>query len=174
MLRARYALALILSVGMIGGAEASMKQTQLGALGDGSSGSVSNLFLSEDTFQDTVDFSLSSMSTISGFITAIRLEDANWRLTSGSTTISSGAFGTGSYSFADLAPGAYSISIFGGSQFISGYSASYAVSAVSAVPEAQTWLMILIGLGLVAFQLQRKHKTLPLQYLIEPEPRLQA
>jgi len=167
MMRARWLIALVLSVGMIGAASATMKQTQLGALDDGSQGTVSNLFGSAGTFNDTIDFSLSSMSTISGFVTAIRLVDANWKLTSGSTTLGSGVFETGGYSFADLAPGAYTVSIFGGSRFISGYSATYAVSAV---PEAQTWLMILVGLGLVAFQLRRKHKTLPHQALAEPGP----
>src|SRR5262245_31345291 len=133
MIRARCALALILCLGMIGGAEATMKQTQLGTLGDGDQGIVSNLFGNAGSFQDTIDFNLSSMSTITGFVLAVRLVDANWKLTSGSNTIGSGSFRSGNYSFADLAPGTYSMSIFGGNRLISGYAATYAVSAV---PEA--------------------------------------
>ena len=33
--------------------------------------------------------------------------------------------------------------------------------AVSAVPEADTWVMLVIGAGLVGFQLRRKHQSLP-------------
>lgn len=170
MMRARWALALILSVGIIGSAEATMKQTHLGALGDGSNGFIANLFGSAGTFEDTIDFSLSARSSISGIVLAAGLVNASWKLTSGGNTLGSGGFGTGVYSFADLAPGAYSVSIFGSNQLFSGYVANYAVNAVSAVPEAQTWLMILIGLGLVAFQLRRKHNTLPHHALAEPEP----
>ena len=70
----------------------------------------------------------------------------------------------GTYSFADLAPGSYSMSIFGSAQAISGYIATYRV-AVAAVPELETWLMLIIGLALAGYQLHRKQKTLGLQGL---------
>lgn len=170
MLRVRVVLAFLVSLGMISAASATMKQTELGALAGGDSGYVANLFGSAGTFRDTINFSLTSASSIRADVFATRLTDVSWSLTSGSTLFGSGVFESGRYSFADLAPGAYTVSIFGRNRFASSYIARYAVTAV---PEAQTWLMILIGLGLVAFQLRRKHKGLR-QPQIAPQLALQG
>lgn len=158
--------ALVLSTGLLGTANAAIKETSLGTLSDGQAGLVGNFFSSVDTFTETFHFTLSSMSTISGWVSTSGLSDASWTLSSGGTTLASGAFGNGLYSFSHLAPGAYTASIFGTSAFNSGYLAQYAVTAV---PEAETWLMIAIGFGLVAFQLHRKHKTLR-QRALEDSP----
>jgi hypothetical protein len=78
--------------------------------------------------------------------------------------LAGGALTLGKYTFADLAPGCYAVAIFGTAKFLSGYAATYRVS-VAAVPEIETWLMLLIGLGLAAYQLHRKQKTLGQQVL---------
>ena len=52
---------------------------------------------------------------------------------------------------------------------LSGYVATYRV-AVAAVPEPETWLMLVIGLGLAAYQLHRKQKSLGLQALRDESP----
>jgi hypothetical protein len=148
--------------GFIGAAGAvTHKVDDLGALGGGDSGFIGNGFGSAGSFSDLVNFSLTGRSGISGFVAAMGI-NANFALDFGATTIASGLFADGQYSFADLAPGNYSLSIFGANSTFGGYIASYNVAAV---PEAETWLMIIIGLGLVAFQLQRKQKSLRHQSL---------
>jgi hypothetical protein len=157
-------LGALLCLAMIGTAGASTKQTNLGALSNGDFGIVGNAFLSSQSFQDTIHFSLSSTSTISGLVTPIRLVNSTWSLSSGAGAIASGALTFGKYTFADLAPGFYTVSIFGSAKSLSGYAATYRV-AVAAVPELETWLMLVIGFGLAAYQLHRKQKALGQQAL---------
>jgi len=145
-------------------ANASTQLTDLGELGDGDFGLVSNLFIKAQTFEDVINFTLTSTSTINGFVTPFRLQSANWSLSSSAGVLDGGALTLGRYSFADLTPGSYSVSIFGTSRAFGFYSASYRV-AVAAVPEMETWLMLAIGAGLVAFQLHRKQKALGNQAL---------
>jgi len=61
---------------------------------------------------------------------------------------------------ASLGPGTYSLDFFG-SKLAKG-SASYHFS-VLAVPEADTWAMMVLGGALVGYQLRRKHRLLPRQ-----------
>jgi hypothetical protein len=145
-------------------ANASTHITNLGELEDGDFGLVANLFTRAETFEDIINFTLTSTSTITGFVTPFRLESANWSLSSSSGILDGGALTLGSYSFADLTPGSYSVSIFGDSRAFGFYAASYRV-AVAAVPEMETWLMLAIGAALVAFQLHRKQKALGQQAL---------
>jgi hypothetical protein len=157
--------AVILMFGAIGSVNATVKTTELGALADGDSGFISNGFGSAGSFADLVTFSLDTTSTISGWAAAFRLvPDVSYVLHSltSNLDIAGGSFSTGNYSFADLAPGSYQLSIAGHNRLFSGYTAFYSVAAV---PEPETWLMIVIGLGLVAFQLQRKQKSLQQQSL---------
>ncbi len=140
-------------------ANASTHYTNLGSLSNNDFGLVAGLFTRHESFENIVNFTLTNTSTISGFFTPFRLQSANWSLSSSSGVLGSGALSLGQYSFADLAPGSYSLSIFGDSKPFGFYSASYRV-AVAAVPELETWLMLLIGAGLVAFQLHRKQKSL--------------
>lgn len=158
----RMFLALVLSLGLAGVANATThKIDDLGALNDGSFGYIANGFGSAGSFSDMVNFTLNTSSRLSGLVAAMGL-DANFALQFGPTTIASGAFETGQYSFADLAPGNYVLSIFGTNNTFGAYTATYNVAAV---PEAETWLMIIVGLGLVAFQLQRRQRTLRQQTL---------
>jgi hypothetical protein len=160
----KVALAALLCFALIGSAGATTKVTNLGTLENGDFGIVSNAFLLPQSFQDTINFTLTSNSTISGIVVPWRLICASWSLSSTMGEIASGALAFGRYTFADLAPGSYSVSIFGKSRALGGYAASYKV-AVAAVPEIETWLMLLIGVGLAAYQLHRKQKTLGLQVL---------
>jgi len=151
---------LIMSFALIGTASAATKTTNLGSLKDGDFGLVDNAFLLKQSFADTVNFTLTSKASISGTFLPIRLLDAGyslWSTTMGQ--ISAGALSFGHYSFADLAPGSYSVSIFGTSRALGAYAATYHV-AVAAVPELETWLMLIIGAALLAYQLNRKHKAL--------------
>ena len=154
----------LLCLTLIGTAGASTKRTNLGALSDGDFGIVGNAFAFSQSFQDTIHFTLASTSTISGLIAPVRLTSANWSLSNAMGAMADGALTPGKYTFADLAPGSYTVAIFGTAKYLSGYAATYRVS-VAAVPEIETWLMLLIGLGLAAYQLHRKQKALGQQVL---------
>ena len=152
-------LGAFLCLAMIGTAGASARHTNLGALSNGDFGIVGNAFVSAQSFQDTIQFSLSSTSTISGLVTPVRLINSTWSLSNALGAITGGALTPGKYTFADLAPGFYTVSIFGTANSLSGYAATYRV-AVAAVPEIETWLMLVIGFGLAGYQLHRKQKAL--------------
>lgn len=160
-------LGALLSLALMATANAGTRITSLGSVEDGDFSFVSNFFFGNQSFNDTINFTLTQTATISGFILPINLVDAGYTLASTISTIASGPLVAGSYSFADLAPGSYSFSLFGSSRFIGGYVATYRV-AVAAVPELETWLMLVIGAGLVAFQLHRKQKALGQQALHDP------
>ncbi|MET0497401.1 MAG: FxDxF family PEP-CTERM protein [Steroidobacteraceae bacterium] len=156
----------ILSCGFIGTVNATVKTTELGALQDGDFGFIANGFGSAGSFADVITFSLGSTSNISGWSNSFRLmPDVTYVLRSltANLDVAMGAFSSGSYSFEDLAPGNYSLGISGSNRLFGGYAAFYSVAAV---PEPETWLMIVIGMGLVAFQLQRKQKSLRQQSLL--------
>ena len=63
------------------------------------------------------------------------------------------------YSFDDLAAGKYRFDVDG----LTGGRKGLWVGqmTVGAVPEADTWLMLLVGGGLIAYQLRRKQRALP-------------
>jgi len=168
-MKSRLFVLALLTCAFAGTANAATRTTNLGALSDAEFGVMSNVFFLPQTFQDTFNFTLSATSTVSGVFSPFRLVDAAWNLSSASGAIAGGALSFGSYTFADLAPGSYSLSIFGGARALSGYVATYRV-AVAAVPEPETWLMLVIGLGLAAYQLHRKQKSLGLQALRDESP----
>ncbi len=163
MILKKLILTAILFTGSIA-ANANTHITNLGTLEDGDFGLVGGLFVKPQSFADIINFTLTSTSSITGFITPFRLQSASWSLSSSSGILDGGALSLGSYSFADLSPGSYSVSIFGDSRAFGFYTASYRV-AVAAVPEMETWLMLIIGAALVAFQLHRKQKALGEQAL---------
>jgi hypothetical protein len=155
----------MLCLALVASANAGTRVTTLGSVNDGDFGFVANIFFGNRTFNDTINFTLTQTATISGFILPINLVGSGFSLASTAATIfSSPLTAATTYSFADLAPGTYSFSIFGTTRFIGGYAATYRV-AVAAVPEMETWLMLIIGVGLVAYQLHRKQKALGLQTL---------
>jgi hypothetical protein len=71
----------------------------------------------------------------------------------------------GTSSFADLTSGRYRFDTLG---FVPGKLGDDVVNIKAAVPAANSWLLLLIGSGLVAYQLRRKQKSLPRQR-IEPQ-----
>jgi len=156
----------LLCLALISPAGASTKRTNLGALANGDFGIVGNAFSLSQSFQDTVHFNLKSASTSSGLIVPVRLVDATWNRSDGMERLAGGALTLGKYTFADLAPSSYTVAIFGTAKYLSGYASTYRVS-VAAVPEIETWLMLLIGLALAAYQLHRKQKALGQQVLID-------
>jgi hypothetical protein len=156
----------LLCLTLIGTAGASTKRTNLGALSDADFGIVGNALAFSPSFQDTVHFNRTRTrtSTISGLVTRVRLTSATSNLSNAMGALAGGALTFGKYTFADLAPGCYTVAIFGTAKYLGGYAATYRV-AVAAVPEIETWLMLLIGLGLAAYQLHRKQKALGQQVL---------
>ena len=143
----------LLCLSLIGATEASTRSTNLGALSDGDFGIVGNAVAFSRSFDDNIHFALSRTTAI-GRVAPVRLVNASW-----SHANPVGAPAPGKYTFADLAPGSYSVAIFGTAKYLSGYAAT------SAVPEVETWVMLLIGLALAAYQLHRKQKTLGQQVL---------
>ena len=102
------------------------------------------------TEQSAVDFTFNSFyDTIkSGFAVQLQEKTAGvW------TTIP-----TASPSFADLSAGKYRWEVAGTTGRQGGFWG--AKMAVTAVPEADVWTMLLIGVGLVGYQLRRKQQSL--------------
>jgi hypothetical protein len=64
-----------------------------------------------------------------------------------------GIFAPGSFTFTAPTAGSYKATVFGTTS-APRYFGSYGLT-VTAVPEAQTWAMMLVGVGLVGFQLRR-------------------
>jgi len=102
------------------------------------------------TEQSAVDFAFKSFYDVSKSSFAVQLQE---RASGVWTTIA-----TASPSFADLSAGKYRWDITGTTGRQSGFWG--AKMAVTAVPEADVWMMLLIGLGLVGYQLRRKQQSL--------------
>jgi hypothetical protein len=102
------------------------------------------------TEQSAVDFTFNSFyDTIkSGF--AVQLQEK----TAGVWT----TLPVANPSFADLSAGKYRWEVSGTTGRQSGFWG--AKMAVTAVPEADVWMMLLIGVGLVGYQLRRKQQSL--------------
>jgi hypothetical protein len=172
-------LAAVLSVGLVSMSHA--KTTDLGSL---SSSSSTQYFFDaglHDHFTDYINFDLASAASLSdGFVFApkikglTKLSDFSLSLQSlqSSSWINLATLGTGpgtfkglTYSFANLAAGSYRLVLdgMGSGHFGGGYIGGFSVAA--ATPEAETWAMLLVGFGLIAYQLRRKQKTLEQQLL---------
>jgi hypothetical protein len=143
-------------------AEASAKTYSLGVLPIGTS--VVGNGEKPGGFADTFKFTLGGVSDVMlAFTSSTGISSLQGLLqekTHGGWTQVGSGFGTSS-SFADLAAGKYRFDVIG---FVPTHYGHYAADiSVSAVPEADTWMMLLIGGGMVAYQLRRKHKSLPRQ-----------
>jgi len=143
----------------------------LGTASDGSYGFGRALNFGE-TFTDYVNFNLDTSADVTSFIKSFDMSIFGFDLI-GIDNFSTGLqkFGGGGYnsiasltsnpaSFDDLlSPGAYRFSVAGtASGFFGGVYRG--TLHVAAVPEADTWVMLLMGLGLVAYQLRRKQRSL--------------
>ena len=67
--------------------------------------------------------------------------------------------GAGNTSFTPTSVGSYTAVVFGDPGDSNGVSLSTFGVTVAAVPEAETWAMMLVGMGLVGWQLRRKVKS---------------
>jgi hypothetical protein len=144
----------------------------LGTVSDGSYGFGRSLNFGE-TFTDYVNFDLDSSADVSSFIKSFDMSIFGFdligidnfstgleRLGTGGSYSSIASLTSNPASFDDLlSPGAYRFSIAGtASGFFGGLYRG--TLHVAAVPEADTWVMLLMGLGLVAYQLRRKQRSL--------------
>jgi hypothetical protein len=158
-------LALLLSFVTLGvGAVAADAATlSLGTLPDGLTpiGAGHNAGGFADTFNFNLSGALSDVVASFASITNIDSFDAflQEKTPSGWTQI--GSSFTSSETFSDLTSGKYRLDVIG---FVPSNAGFYSGNlSVAAVPETDTWLMLLIGSGLVGYQLRRKQKTLPQQ-----------
>ena len=150
------------------------RTTHLGLLSDGdAASSTGRVDTSTLSFSDTVTFRLASQSDVADIFTALKgvasytvslfLNGAQLDTFSGSP---SGAPSSASQThvFDNLSaslPGQhYSLLITGTGK---GRATYFNALSVSAVPEADTWLMLIAGAGLIGFQLRRKQQSLPLR-----------
>jgi hypothetical protein len=149
-------LAVVLAMGFM--AQVDAKTIQLGKVSDSSPSVFSDVITSGKSFSDVIMLRLTSFSDISGSFFSTGIKNLNLSLASHSFTETvTGGIGFGSYSVANLAPGVYKFDVTGltgrhGGAYLSAFN------VVPAVPEADTWLMIVIGIGLVGLQLRRNQK----------------
>ncbi len=164
----RVLFALSLAIGLSAGAQA--KVTHLGKLSDGDVAATTGR-VHGGTFSNTVTFRLASESYVADVFTALKgITSFTIDLFSGSNMLGSfsgGAAGSPSTSFPTHVFGALSASTLGQHYTLKiagtgiGHARYFNAIAVSAVPEADTWLMLIAGIGLVGFQLRRKQHSLP-------------
>ena len=146
--------------------------SDLGTVSDGSYGFGRSLNFGE-TFTDYVNFNLDTSADVTSFIKSFDMSIFGFdlvgvdnfhtglqKLGSGGGYTSIASFTSNPSSFDDLlAPGAYRFSVAGtASGFFGGIYRG--TLHVAAVPEADTWVMLLVGAGLVAYQLRRKQRAL--------------
>jgi hypothetical protein len=154
---------------------ANAKTIDLGEVQAGGSYSFTDVITFGQSFTDYVGFSLADASQVTSFIKSFDLSIFSFDLlgidnfsatlqhlgSSGFQNIAS--FSGNPISFDDLlGPGEYRIALSGlGTGFFGGvYRGSLQVAAV---PEADVWVMLLVGFGVVLFQLRRKQRTLEQQ-----------
>ena len=165
----RLLLATSLALGLSVAAQA--KTSHLGLLSDGDAVSTTGrVDKSTLSFSDTVTFRLASESTVTDIFTALKgittFTVSLFLNGSELQSFSGGPGGTPSsatqYDFSPLAASAkgehYTFLITGSGK---GNSTYFNAFSVSAVPEADTWLMLIAGVGLIGFQLRRKQQSLP-------------
>jgi len=169
MIFARVLLSISLTLGMSVAAQA--KTSHLGLLSDGdavsTTGKVDKSTLS---FSDTVTFRLASESSVADIFTALKgISSFTVALFLNGSELDSFSGGPGgtpssptSHTFAPLAASGksehYTLLITGSGK---GNSTYFNALSVSAVPEADTWLMLIAGVGLIGLQLRRKQQSLP-------------
>ena len=159
----------ILLLAAAGAAQASA--INLGSVSQGSYGFGRAINFGE-TFTDYVNFTLNDSAEVSSFIKSFDMSVFHFDLlgidnfTTGLERFGSGGFSSiasltsNPASFDDLlAPGTYRFAIAGtGSGFFGGIYRG--TLHVAAVPEADTWVMLLMAFGIVVYQLRRKQRSL--------------
>jgi hypothetical protein len=167
------ALGLCLVLGATGAANA--KTIELGDLQTGGNYSFTDVITFGQSFTDYVGFSLNDSSQVTSFIKSFDLSIFSFDLLGidnfsatlqhlgqgGFQNVSK--FSGSPISFDDLlGPGEYRVALSGiGSGFFGGvYRGSLQVAAV---PEADVWVMLLVGFGAVLYQLRRKQRSLEQQ-----------
>lgn len=154
-----------------GAGAAQAATTNLGTVADGSYGFGRAINFGE-TFTDYVSFSLNDSAEVSSFIKSFDMSIFSFDLlgidnfTTGLQKLGSGGYSTvasltsNPASFDDLlSPGSYRFSVAGtGSGFFGGIYRG--TLHVAAVPEADTWVMLLMAFGIVVYQLRRKQRSL--------------
>jgi hypothetical protein len=161
------------ALGAVGAANA--KTIELGDVQAGASHTFTDVISFGQSFTDYVGFSLADAAQVSSFIKSFDFSVFSFDLlgidnfsatlqhlgSSGFQNIAT--FSNSPLSFDDLlGPGQYRIALSGvGSGFFGGlYRGSLQVAAV---PEADVWVMLLIGFAVVLYQLRRKQRTLEQQ-----------
>jgi hypothetical protein len=168
-------LALFTVLGATGAVSA--KTIDLGTVDSGTASFTERLDFGA-TFTDYVTFGLTNTSQVNSFIKSFDLSIFSFdvlgidNFSATLQQLGQGGFQTlatlssGPMSFDELlTPGQYRIKLNGvASGFFGGlYSGSLQVAAV---PEAETWVMLLVGFGLVVYQLRRKQRSLEQQPLL--------
>jgi hypothetical protein len=159
--------AFLLVLGAAGAAQA--KTIDLGTLGPGNY-SVTEFVLPGTSFADQVLFSLDDALQVSTFAKSFELSIFSFDLLgidnfsaslqqlgqNGYQTLASLA--SNPVSFDDLlAPGQYRLALGG---TVSGFLGGLYRVQVAAVPEADVWIMLLLGFAVVLYQLHRKQRSL--------------
>jgi len=141
-------------------AEASSTAESLGTLNYGQLYSFGSLLSTGTSFSDTLSFGLSSLSDLGGIVGETGIPNFTATISGGS--LSSPTALTSQFFMTDLAAGNYTMSFKGVASGGSGLMPNIygTFFSVTAVPEPDTWLMLLVGAGLVGFQLRRKQKVL--------------
>jgi hypothetical protein len=158
---------MVLAFSCIAG-EASAKTFSLGVLPSGTS--VIGDGVRSGGFADSFKFRLSNLSDVMIAFTSspgiTSLQGVLQEKTHGSwVQVGSGSL-TASNTFADLAAGRYRFETIG---FVPARYGHYSADiTVAAVPETETWMMLLIGGGMLAYQLRRKQNSLPRQPIAPP------
>jgi len=170
-------LGAVLTVGLV--PFSSAKTTDLGTLAEGSTQYFFDAGLS-DHFTNYINFDLASAGSLSdGFIFSPNMKNIS-RIKDFSLSLqmdeagswislasfgSSGNFKSSNFSFDKLVAGSYRLVLdgIGSGSFGGSYLTGFNVAA--ATPEAETWAMLLVGFGLVGYQLSRKQKSLEQQLL---------
>jgi hypothetical protein len=139
------------------------KVIHLGAV-DGDSGTFSDQIGKNKSFSDLVRFRVTDTSTITAaFVSFFNVLPSSFSVqlqerTAPHTWADVGASFTTNFSFADLTKGAYRFAVTGLTGNRRGsWTGDFTVAAV---PEADAWMMMLVGAGLVGYQLRRKQNSL--------------
>jgi len=111
---------------------------------------------STPVFFDTIDFSLGSLSTVYVDTKVSSGTGGFFGLFSGVTPIGSPYLLGNSASFSGLAAGSYKFGYFGVGGGLS--AVAFAANAVPAVPEPESYAMLLAGLGMVAAIARRRRR----------------